>query len=502
MLNLASLNQRVNALSAKINAIVPDNLTQVLTAGDSANAPLKLVITDSALGKSTTLFGSTIDVELDNGITTDLTGYGTSSIAHNGDSNFAVSTDKNLTITADNLNMTTTGMSLINSSVGYTSNPSLVIDNTNATVGNTNGVPSIEFNKTGRNGATNDITGSIVFNAKDAAGVKRTFGKIENTITTNIAPANYDGSLDFYTLINGVNQNVFRMNGQDNENNTLRPFDLNGNALKTSLTNLNIEATSSTGTGQIILTPKPLSNVNINGDLLMTTDKTITLNDNSPSFVQTVLGSGALLVNDVSNSLSSTLNQSGLSFQNSTPTTTTYSLNGFANNDNSIQCNSSNGFYMNYGSVTNFTQLDLDSFEMYNTNGTTIDQITMGNNGTGNPVFNILSTDNTSPSPLIKQCGISNQQLNLFYNDVGVGGTTQLTLTNNTSGSGQLNYTNGIDPSQTLTISSNCTIELQTSQDLKFTGAQLQSSSSSGNSGEHLRILLNGTYYKIKLEND
>jgi hypothetical protein len=234
----------------------------------------------------------------------------------------------------------------------------------------------------------------------------------------------------------------------------------------------------------------------------MTTDKTITLNDSSPSVVQTVLGSGKVLINDVTNSLTTFQDQSTFGIQNATPTTTLYSINGFACNDNTIQCNSTNGFYMNYGSASNYTQLDLDSFEMYNTNGTLIDQITMGNNGTGNPVFNILSTDNTNPTPLLKQCGLSNQQVNLTYSDVGAGTNTQLQLTNNTGGSGQLSYTNGIDPSQTLTISSNCTIELSTAQDLKLTGAALQSGSSSGNSGQHLRINLNGTFYKIKLEND
>jgi len=38
--------------------------------------------------------------------------------------------------------------------------------------------------------------------------------------------------------------------------------------------------------------------------------------------------------------------------------------------------------------------------------------------------------------------------------------------------------------------------------DLVFTGTHLQSNSSGGNSGEHLRIKLNGVYYKIALQND
>ena len=45
-------------------------------------------------------------------------------------------------------------------------------------------------------------------------------------------------------------------------------------------------------------------------------------------------------------------------------------------------------------------------------------------------------------------------------------------------------------------------VELEASTILGFTGAALQSGTSGGNSGQHLRINLNGTFYKIKLEND
>jgi hypothetical protein len=41
-----------------------------------------------------------------------------------------------------------------------------------------------------------------------------------------------------------------------------------------------------------------------------------------------------------------------------------------------------------------------------------------------------------------------------------------------------------------------------TAGDLVFEGTNIESSSSGSNSGQHLRIKLNGTYYKIRLEND
>jgi hypothetical protein len=38
--------------------------------------------------------------------------------------------------------------------------------------------------------------------------------------------------------------------------------------------------------------------------------------------------------------------------------------------------------------------------------------------------------------------------------------------------------------------------------DLIFTGTNLEFNTASGNSGKHLRIKVNGTYYKLRLEND
>jgi len=472
---------------------------QIITVGDKVNDPFNLK-------PEVQLFSQFTDTM---GTQTTETKYQLSGITHQSISPYTIVSPANVGITANNVILTSNNLTSTTDTLtvkgltsGYTSSPNIIVENALASAGNTTGVPSTKYYKSGRTTVLNDVIMSQQFNAKNYANVEKTYGKIECSITGASAITGDDGALDFYTLINGVNQNVLRLNGADNENNTFRPFDLNGNALKTSVTNLEINSTSSTGTGQIILTPKATSNVNVNGDLLMTTDKTITLNDSSPNAVQTVIGNGQVLINDVTNGLTTFQDQSTFGIQNGTPTTTLYSINGFACNDNSIQCNSANGFYMNYGSPTNFTQLDLDTFEMYNTGGTLIDQITMGNNGTGNPVFNILSTDNTNPSPLLRQTGISNQSIGFTYTDVGAGTGTNLQLTDNTGGSGQLNYTNTIDPTQTLTISSNCTIELSTTQDLQLTGVNLQAVTSSGPASQYFRIKLNGTFYKIALDND
>jgi hypothetical protein len=45
-------------------------------------------------------------------------------------------------------------------------------------------------------------------------------------------------------------------------------------------------------------------------------------------------------------------------------------------------------------------------------------------------------------------------------------------------------------------------INLQAADDLIITGNNLKSEDSGGNSGQHLRINLNGIFYKIRLERD
>jgi len=477
-----------------------NTLQEVLTAGNVATLPVaSFGINNSITNLSTNVFSGSVDCEFDDGITAQLTSYSYNSVGSSG--SLSVSSTGDLTLSGNNLVASPDNLKLLNPTVGNTTTPSLILENTSLTAGTTNGVPSIETDKSGRNGANNDLISTFVNYAKNYAGVKTLFTKIESNIR-NTALGNDDGSIGIFATLNGVMTEFFRFNGSDGENNSFVPLDMNNQVIKTSTGKLEMNGTASTGSGQVVLTPKATSNVNVNGDLLMTTDKTITLNDSSPNAVQTVIGNGKVLVNDVTNSLSTFQDQSTFGIQNGTPTTTLYDISGFACNDNSIQCNSSNGFYMNYGSAVNYTQLDLDTFEMYNTGGTLIDQITMGNNGTGNPVFNLLSTDNTNPSPLLKQAGISNQSIGFTYTDVSTGGSTNLQLTNNTGGQGQLSYTNAIDPSQLLSISSNCTIEISTTQDLQLTGTALQSVTSSGSASQYLRIKLNGTFYKIALDND
>ena len=203
--------------------------------------------------------------------------------------NAVFTTDKDLGITATsgNLALSASGSATVSSSnfdvdtnklemtiaTGTTTSPILSLVSTSGVAGTTNGTATIKTNKTGRNATTGDIVMSQQYNARNFNGVDTTFGKIECTATTATA-GDTDGSLDFYTHITTTNQLVFRLNGADNENNSFRPFDLNGNALKTSTGSMSID-TNASSTAGATLTLATKDNVAGSGAGLVLTGNTL-----------------------------------------------------------------------------------------------------------------------------------------------------------------------------------------------------------------------------------
>ncbi len=182
-----------------------------------------------------------------------------------------------------NVNVSNAGaLHTIQTSAGGTAQPIARFNNSSASVG----AVTIRTNKTGRNVATNEVIASVQFNGRNFSGVDTTFGKIECAATTATV-GDTDGSLDFYSLINGVNNLVFRLNGADNENNSFRPFDLNGNNLKTSTGNMTIDTTASSGTGTLAITSKGATNIT-------STVSGINLTANGAGTIQLNTPSGAL----------------------------------------------------------------------------------------------------------------------------------------------------------------------------------------------------------------
>jgi len=299
------------------SANTDDTLQEVLNAGNTAiNADL--ILTTSANDNQIKLNGtSTNGIQITNPTT------GTYPYATMGISGFSQGANATNTLQASNnlvrvLNNSLgnpaetsirSGVSSLNesnitaqsNSVGYTTTPTIQVFNTNTTAGNTTGVPSVEYYKSGRNAVAGDLISTHSFNAKNYVGTKTEFARIEAGVRST-GLNNDDGSIGFYcaTQSGGVNVlgEFFRLNGADNENNSFRPLDMNGNALKTSTGSLSIETTASSGTGTIALTPKTGAVVDIQGDATLTGTR------------QTTFGGGTAITNII--------NRTGLLINNAT----------------------------------------------------------------------------------------------------------------------------------------------------------------------------------------
>ena len=279
-------------------------------------------------------------------------------------------------------------VSIIQTSAGGTADGLLFLNNTSATAG----AVSAQFYKQ-RNVAQNETVSEVLFYANDAVGDKTQFGAIK-CVATNVTAGNEDGAIDIFTSVNGVSSLVMRFNGADNENNSFRPLDMNGNAIRTSGGSLLIDTASSSGSGDVAITSKgtttitsggaiSITNAGASGDLTLNTNGTISLID------------GGTTVLSASSAAGVTMDTGGGSL----------SIIGAA-----------------------------------------------------------ARTIQATSAPLIVQSA-----------------TGDLTLKSNEDII--------IEP-------------LSATGDLVFNGSNIESATSGGNSGQHLRILLNGTYYKIALQND
>jgi hypothetical protein len=110
--------------------------------------------------------------------------------------------------------------------VGYTTDYNLILENTNTGTGNTSGVPSMAFYKSGRNSSTGDIIGSHHYQAKNGSGVKTEFAKVEASVQNT---GLNDGAITISCLENGVMTPFLNINGGDQEINALKNIDMSGN---------------------------------------------------------------------------------------------------------------------------------------------------------------------------------------------------------------------------------------------------------------------------------
>ena len=173
-------------------------------------------------------------------------------------------------------------IALTNTGLGGTANPALSITKNSATAGFIYEPKSI----IGRNVLQNEELYRMSVLGNTTTLANQEFARIEVT-STNVGASNNDGTIDFWASVNGTISEVFRMNGADNENNSFRPLDMNGQDIKTSSGNMGISTAGSTGSGQITIAPKTSSNLII-GTTPSGTNRTIVNADGTGIDLQNV----------------------------------------------------------------------------------------------------------------------------------------------------------------------------------------------------------------------
>jgi hypothetical protein len=246
-------------------------------------------------GGSSTLALQTTGASSTTGLMTLAPGYfgtdGTLNFTASGSSaNLAITTNRNVAFNSQNIFSTATNFRLLNSAAGGAINPILTLQNTNAT-----GSVAMEVYKDKPTAGTN---GDVLFNqsvyGKDSGNVKQEYTRITSTIRDATAGAE-DGSMELGCFVNGGYASFIQLNANDapiGEVNFTRPLDFIGGSdanatIKTSGTgsvNLNLDATASAGTGNIVLRPKVVGGevqvfrpLNLNGNALNTSSGDMTI---------------------------------------------------------------------------------------------------------------------------------------------------------------------------------------------------------------------------------
>jgi hypothetical protein len=96
--------------------------------------------------------------------------------------------------------------------------------------------------------------------ARNTSNVAFEYSRIQ-TQTENNSTGNEDGTLQIWNLVNGTLSQTFSFNGAQNENNSFRTLDMNGNDIRTTMGNLVIRANASTGVGNTTIQSKSGANV-------------------------------------------------------------------------------------------------------------------------------------------------------------------------------------------------------------------------------------------------
>lgn len=425
----------IGTATGVISGSVASATSLALSNFTASTAPFFSPLNTTILLNSTTTtasLGFTSGGAFVNAKTMDLTLDGITHTSSSG-GNFTINTTDEFNVIADEINATTlTGISVLSSGAGGTANPSLLLVNSNATL---NADPTIELYKTGRNLVAGELVGSISMYGLDAVAQKTEFARIQ-TKAENVASGNEDGTLSIYNSVNGAILETFNFNGGQNENNSFRPLDLNGNALRTTSGNLPINATASTGTGHIDITAKTGSVINL--------DNNISINASAST------GTGQIIINPKT---TSNLQINGS--VNLPSTSTNFSI-GVAGSGFSSLMSSQNA---------NFTDTAGGRSGVYNYAGAILTD-TPNSLSADFQASSLTITNTANPADNLTT-SITTTTFGLLRNDTGSGTQQNFSFDNNSASGGTIDYTNTIG-SNGMLIRSNQSVSLESTTGLFF----------------------------------
>ena len=151
--------------------------------------------------------------------------------------------------TAGNANVNT----IVSAGVGGATNPMLRVENQNASAGSV----ALETYKNGGAGVNGDEVFRLSMFGKSASNTKAEYGRITTFIRDSSTPTTgLDGAIIFNVPVNNTMTAFLDLNGNSNRVNCLRQFNIQSNDIISSGGDIHLNATASTGTGQVILAPK------------------------------------------------------------------------------------------------------------------------------------------------------------------------------------------------------------------------------------------------------
>lgn len=428
------------------------NVIQTLSATDGSTYTNSAIL-DSGTGGSQIFISSSNPAALSNQfLRLEATMGGDFNIEHQSNTasrNLAITSNQNLTIGADNIDLSSTGrlivpslssgdfmdyntgsLKIVNDSVGGTANPLLVLQNNTTTAGAV--VVETYKNDPPTSLASETIASySAYCNANNNVGVatKTEMAKI-NFVAQGVGTNNNDGTIALACKVNSAMNNFVICNGgvaPFGEVQVFKPLDINGNAIKTTTGDLGLDATASTGTGNINLTAKVVGGKVISNSSvqLPSTSTNIQVGTSVGAGIYTTISNGGVNIIDT---LGVGVNRQSI--------LANYGCELYDNGVNN--CNSKlDGYALTQTDNRYNKTLTINNFNSGNSNENRID------------LFKDTTFGQTATSSIINNTSTQNIQFN--YQDGGNG--RSLNLSNDSASGGVLNYTNQIS-NQPFTIDS------------------------------------------------